>query len=105
MTTVGMIDENGLKAGLKDGQKQGCYWSTSKLPDSNGEGLTFGIGKGVATMLTYRMAGGNIGIEALSCNNLAAIAEYFRNRYPAARIEIVSDVDNGAILTEREVSR
>lgn len=95
ITSIEMIDSNGLKAGLKDGQKKGCFWSSHKLPKDDAAGLVIGIGEGVATMLTYFMAGGNIGIAALSCGNLAAVALYFRNRYPAARIEIVSDVGNG----------
>jgi len=95
ITTIEMIDEAGLKAGLRGGQKKGCFWSSHKLPAGDGTGLVIGIGEGVATMLTYHQAGGNIGIAALSCGNLKAVAMYFRNRYPAARIEIVSDVGNG----------
>lgn len=95
ITTIEMIDETGLKAGLKNGLKKGCFWSSHKLSKGDGTGLVIGIGEGVATMLTYFMAGGNIGIAALSCGNLAAVARYFRNRYPAACIEIVSDVGNG----------
>lgn len=95
MTTVEMIDCNGHKAGLKGGQKKGGFWSTGKLPDDDGDGLIIGIGEGVATMLTYRQVFGSIGIAALSCSNLAAVAMYFRNRYPAARIEVVSDVGRG----------
>lgn len=95
ITSIEMIDETGRKAGLKDGQKQGCYWSTSKLPGGDGAGLTFGIGEGVATMLTYYMATGNIGIAALSCGNLKAVAELFRRRYPLAKIVIIADRGNG----------
>lgn len=95
ITTIEMIDETGLKAGLKDGQKKGCYWSTGKLPGGDGTGLTIGIGEGVATMLTYSTATANIGIAALSCSNMAAVALYFRKRYPEAHINIVSDVGNG----------
>lgn len=95
ITTIEMISESGLKVGLKNGQKKACFWSSHKLPKADSAGLVIGIGEGVSTMLTYLMAGGNIGIAALSCGNLAAVALYFRNRYPAARIEIVSDVGNG----------
>ncbi len=95
ITSIEMIDETGLKAGLSDGQKKGCFWSSHQLPKADSTGLVIGIGEGVSTMLTYTMAGGNIGIAALSCGNLAAVARYFRERYPAARIEIVSDVGNG----------
>ncbi|MDD2857013.1 MAG: DUF3987 domain-containing protein, partial [Desulfuromonadaceae bacterium] len=93
--TIEMIDESGLKAGLSKGQKGGGFWSSHQLPKADSSGLVIGIGEGVSTMLTYTMAGGNIGIAALSCGNLAAVARYFRERYTAARIEIVSDVGNG----------
>lgn len=95
ITSIEMISTSGLKAGLKNGQKKGCFWSSHKLPTADSAGLVIGIGEGVATMLTYNMAGGSIGIAALSCGNLAAVAKYFRDRYPAARIEIVSDIGNG----------
>lgn len=96
ITTIEMIDSNGLKAGLKDGQKKSCFWTSHPLPKTGtSEELTIGIGEGVATMLTYHIASGNTGIAALSCNNLIPVAKYVRNRYPAARIEIISDVGNG----------
>ena len=95
IATIEMIDTNGLKAGLKNGQKKGCFWSSHQLPKTDTAGLVIGIGEGVATMLTYTMAGGNIGIAALSCGNLASVAKYVRDRYPAAHIQIVSDVGNG----------
>ncbi|MEI6209315.1 MAG: DUF3987 domain-containing protein [Desulfuromonadales bacterium] len=93
--TIEMIDETGLKSGLRNGQKKGGFWSSHKLPSGDGTEFVVGIGEGVSTMLTYSMVGGNIGIAALSCGNLVAVAKYFRGRYPAAHIEIVSDVGNG----------
>lgn len=95
ITSIEMIDESGRKAGLKDGLKQGGYWATTTLPDGDGAGFSFGIGEGVATMLSYHMATGNIGIAALSCGNLKAVAELFRRRYPLAQIIIISDRGNG----------
>lgn len=95
LATIEMIDECGLKAGLKGGQKSGGFWATERLPDSDGLGLIIGIGEGVATMLTYRKNSGCIGIAALSSGNLMAVARYFRVRYPNASIYIISDVGNG----------
>lgn len=95
ITTVEMIDEPGRKPALSEGQKSGCFWSTDKLPEDDGTGLVIGIGEGVATMLSYKLASGNIGIAALSCGNLKAVAEYFRSRYPAATIAIIADLGNG----------
>jgi len=95
ISSIEMIDETGLKAGLADGQKRGCFWATGKLPDGDGSGVTFGIGEGAATMLTYSMATRNEGIAALSCGNIKAVAELIHQKYPKARIMIVSDIGNG----------
>lgn len=95
ITTIEMIDEAGRKPALADGQKKGCFWATGKLPEGNGSGLSMGIGEGVSTMLSYHQATGCIGIAALSSNNLKAVAEYFRSKYPKARIVIISDIGNG----------
>lgn len=95
VTTIEMIDESGLKAGLAHGQKKGCFWITGKFPDGDGTGLTIGIGEGVATMLTYHMSSGNTGIAALSCGNLTEVAQLFRGKYPNAKIVIISDIGNG----------
>lgn len=95
ISSIEMIDETGLKAGLADGQKRGCLWASGKLPDGDGSGLTFGVGEGVATILTYCKATGNLGIAALSCGNLKAAAELIHQKYPKAGIMIVSDIGNG----------
>lgn len=95
ISTIEMIDEVGSKAGLKDGRKQGCFWSTGKLPTGDSTALTLGVGEGVATMLSYSRASDNIGIAALSCGNLKAVADFFRLKYPQAKIDIISDTGNG----------
>jgi len=95
ITSIEMISTSGLKAGLKNGQKKGCFWCSHKLPKADSTGLVVGIGEGVSTMITYNTAGGSIGIAALSCHNLKPVALYFRERYPAARIEVISDAGNG----------
>lgn len=95
VTTIEMIDETGLKAGLSNGQKKGCCWTTGKLPAGDGTGLTVGIGEGVVTMLTYYMSSGHIGIASLSCGNMKEVALLLRGIYPKATIIIVSDIGNG----------
>ena len=95
MTTVEMIDTDGLKSGLYDGQKSGCFWATGKLPDGDGSGKTFLIGEGVATVLSGFQSINCIGVATLTCSNLTAVALYFRNRYPAAKIIIAADKGNG----------
>lgn len=94
--SIEMIDDTGLKAGLAGGQKKSGFWSTDRLPKGDGSGVKIGIGEGVATVLSYRMAApGDIGIAALSCGNLFEITNYFRQRYPLAEIIILADLGNG----------
>ena len=95
VTTIEMIDCNGLKAGLAGGQKKGGFWSTGKLPEGDGLDTTILISEGVATALSNHMATGHTSIAALSCGNLKPAAEFFRNQYPVAKIVIVSDIGRG----------
>lgn len=95
LTTIEMIDETGRKAGLAGGRKKSCFWSNCNLPDGDGEGLTFGIGEGVATVLSFSMATGFVGIAALSCGNMKAVADHCHRKYPKGKIIIISDIGNG----------
>ena len=96
ISSVELIDETGLKAGLANGAKKGCYWATDKLPAVDNPTLVLLIGEGAATVLSGTMAlPGSIGIAALSCGNLKAVAEQMRRRYLQAKIYILSDLGNG----------
>jgi phage/plasmid primase-like uncharacterized protein len=96
ITSIEIIDETGLKAGLSYGKKKGCFWASCKLPETDSPSHTFIIGEGVATVLSSITAmPGCIGIAALSCGNLAAVAKYISNRYQQSKIIILSDIGNG----------
>ncbi|GFO60965.1 hypothetical protein GMST_32900 [Geomonas silvestris] len=95
VTTIEIIDREGRKAGLKDGLKKGCFWSDRSLPGGDGEGLTFIIGEGVATVRTCSMATGHFGIAALSSTNLKTVAASFRGQYPKAQLIVAADKGNG----------
>ena len=92
ITSIELIDESGRKAALYGGQKAGCYWITGKAPD-NVE--TVVIGEGVATVLSGSLAMGCVGVAALSCHNLKAVAVIIRSKHPNGKIVILSDVGNG----------
>jgi phage/plasmid primase-like uncharacterized protein len=92
ISSIEMIDESGKKAALYGGQKAGCYWMTGR--PSEGADL-FVIGEGVSTTLSGSLAMDCVGVAALSCHNLKAVALQIRQNYPAARIIILSDVGNG----------
>lgn len=96
ISSVELIDETGLKAGLANGAKKGCFWVTNKLPETDSPALMLLIGEGVATVLSATMAmSDSIGIAALSCGNLKAVAEQMHRKYPQAKVYILSDLGNG----------
>ena len=93
ISTLELIDGDNRKAALAGrGSKVGGYWSTERLPDGDGAGLTLLIGEGVATVLSAKEATGHAAIAALSSGNLPAVAKVMRERYPAAALVILADL-------------
>ena len=52
LSTAELIDEEGRKSAIAGGIKSCGYWSAQPLPANDDTALTFGIGEGVATILT-----------------------------------------------------
>jgi putative DNA primase/helicase len=92
LSSVEFIDEVGRKSALYGGAKAGGYWAAQPLPNGDVAGLTLLIGEGVATVLSAREATGHLVIAALSSGNLLAVAREMRNRFPAAKLGILSDL-------------
>jgi putative DNA primase/helicase len=95
LATVEMIDEAGRKSAIKDGAKREGFWAAQQLPDGSGDGVTLLVGEGVATVISSTEATGYLGVAALSCGNLLAVARKLRNRYPAARAVLLADIGIG----------
>jgi putative DNA primase/helicase len=95
LTSLELIDEQGLKTGLYRGTRAGGYWAAHSLPDGNGEGLTLAIGEGVATVLSAKEASGVAVVAALSAGNLMKVATAMRARYPVAQLIVLADLGNG----------
>jgi len=94
LSTLELIDECGRKAALAGrGSKVGGYWAPERLPDGDGNGLTLLIGEGVATVLSAKEATGQPAIAALSSGNLTVVAKAMRERYPAATLVILADLE------------
>lgn len=93
LSTVELIDETGRKSALFGGAKAGGFWAAQPLPA--GDGLILLIGEGVATILSAIEATGHPGIAALSRNNLHAVAQGMRQRYPATQLVILADLGHG----------
>lgn len=92
LSTVEMIDAERRKSALFGGAKAGGFWAAQALPDGDGAGLCILIAEGVATALSAREATGHPAIAALSAGQLAAAARAMRERFPAARLVILADV-------------
>lgn len=90
--TIQLIDATGSKYFLGGGKKKGAYWLTGKVTDNPGR---VGIAEGVATALSVYMVHGFPVYSAMDCGNLKEVARKVRAKYPAARIDILSDVGNG----------
>jgi len=56
LSTAELIDEFGRKSAVAGGAKSCGYWSAQPLPADDNTTLTFGIGEGVATILTANAA-------------------------------------------------
>jgi putative DNA primase/helicase len=91
LSTLELIDQDGRKSAIYGGAKAGGYWAAQQLPD--GDGLTLLISEGVATGLSASEATGHPAIAALSSGNLSAVAKAMRERYPAALLVILADLE------------
>jgi putative DNA primase/helicase len=96
ITTVELIDETGCKSAIAGGLKASGYWAAQSLPSDDGAGQTLLIGEGVATMLSARSATGYLAIAALSVSNLEPVARWMRERYPAATVILLADLDKNS---------
>lgn len=95
LATLELIDEAGRKSALAGrGTKAGGYWATAKLPQD--DGATLLIGEGVATAASASEATGHVGVAALTCTNLQAVARAMRQRYPNADIIVLADIDKAS---------
>jgi putative DNA primase/helicase len=92
LSTLELIDREGCKTALAGGAKKAGYWASEPLPEGDGAGATLLIGEGVATVLSAREATGHPAVAALSSGNLGTVAQTLRDRYPAARLVVLSDL-------------
>ena len=93
ISSLELIDGDRRKAALAGrGSKTGGYWSSERLPDGDGAGLTILIGEGVATVLSGKEATGYLAIAALSSGNLPAVAKVMRELYRVAELVILADL-------------
>lgn len=92
ISTIEMIDEQGRKSSLANGKKQGAFWSTRSLNESEPHIL---IAEGVATALSASEATGRPAVSAGSCHNLKKVAQALRELHPNATLTILADLGKG----------
>lgn len=95
IVSLELIDWRGWKAAQKNGQRAGGWWAAQSLPEGDGTGLVLIIGEGIATVLSVKQATGYPVVAALSCGNLASVAQAMRKRYPQGKLLILADIGNG----------
>lgn len=100
-TFVQLIDEAGRKHFIFGSELAGAFWSSERLPDGTGDGLTVAIAEGVATALTITTATGWPCVSAMNCGNMPRVTKELRARYPAARLIVCSDKGNGEAHARR----
>lgn len=87
-----LVDEAGRKHTIAGSQKKGGCWLAQPLPAGDGDGITFLVGEGVATVLSAMEATGNLVVAALSSTNLIAVTTALRQRYSKAIIIVLADL-------------
>ena len=93
ISTCELIDGEGRKHAIKDGEKAGGYWAAQRLPEGDGTGLTLAICEGVSTTLSVVQATAHHGIAALANSNMPKVAKTMRDRYPEAVIVLAADLN------------
>lgn len=88
IVSLQFVSETGQKYFLSDGRIQGCYNLI------NGETDEIYIAEGYATGMTVTMATGKSCAVAWNANNLMAVAENIRNKYPNSVLVIAGDNDH-----------
>lgn len=86
------IDSGCKKLFLKGLKLNACFWLSQKLED---EWDAIGIAEGMATAASVAYVHKIPVFAAMSCHKLVAVAKIVRNKYPKAKIVILSDKGNG----------
>lgn len=92
VSTVEMIDENGVKTALYGGTKSGCFWQREPLMPSGSAAARVVVGEGVATTASVAEAIGAYGVASMCSTNLVKTAIAVREKIPSAEIIVLADL-------------
>ncbi|PXX07167.1 putative DNA primase/helicase [Paraburkholderia tropica] len=95
ISTLELIDEQGLKSSLAGGEKKGGYWMTEPTLVPDAESSLILIAEGMATALSASRATGWFAVAALSSGNLSLVATSLRERYPEADLIVLGELGRG----------
>jgi putative DNA primase/helicase len=95
ISTLELIDEQGLKSSLAGGVKKGGYWMTEPMLVSDAESSLILIAEGMATALAASRATGWFAVAALSSGSLLLVATSLRERYPEADLIVLGELGRG----------
>ncbi|WP_322104049.1 PriCT-2 domain-containing protein [Paraburkholderia sp. J41] len=95
ISTLELIDEQGLKSSLAGGVKKGGYWMTEPALVPADESSLILIAEGMATALSASRATGWFAVAALSSGNLSLVATGLRERYPDADLVVLGELGRG----------
>jgi len=95
ISTLELIDEQGLKSSLAGGVKKGGYWMTEPTLVPDAESSLILIAEGMATALAASRATGWFAAAALSSGNLSLVATSLRERYPEADLIVLGELGRG----------
>ncbi|PYE18416.1 putative DNA primase/helicase [Paraburkholderia silvatlantica] len=95
MSTLELIDEQGLKSSLAGGVKKGGYWMTEPTLVPDGESSLILIAEGMATALSASRATGWFAVAVLSSGNLSLVAANLRERYRDADLIVLGELGRG----------
>lgn len=95
ISTLELIDEQGLKSSLAGGVKKGGYWMTEPTLVPDAESSLILIAEGMATALSASRATGWSAVAVLSSGNLSLVATSLRERYPEADLIVLGELGRG----------
>ena len=93
LSTIELIDENGLKTALAGGAKSGGFWCSAPLEKGVDSPKSILVAEGIATALSASEATGYPSVASLSVGNMGKTALAIKKRFPESKIVILADLD------------
>ena len=96
LVSAQLIDEQGNKYFLKDGQTKGAFWQAAFSPVDRGGDFKIHIAEGAATLLSVLQRSktrSGVFISCMNAGNIKPVSKAMREAYPSTEIVMYADVD------------